>query len=133
MPTRPNRRQIKMTVTEQSPIATWPNPKGKTETTLYELKAVDEHGQPIPDKLRSFAQLEIGKLDIYEVEPYNHPAHGESLTVHRPRSNTTNRVAALEKQVDDLANRVAALEEGKGEGVVLRKGGKAGWTGPLGS
>lgn len=122
-----------MTVTDQSILSTWPNPKGKGETHLYELTAVDEHGQPITDKLRSFAELEIGKLDIYEVEPYNHPQHGQSLTVHRPRSNTSNRVTALEKQVNDLANRVAALEEKpQSEGVVLRKGGKAGWTGSFG-
>jgi hypothetical protein len=120
-----------MTVTKQSPIATWPNPKGKGETTLYEVTAVDEHGEPITDKLRSFAELEIGKLDIYEVEPYSHPQHGDSLTVHRPRSNTSQRVAALEKVVNDLANRVAALEEGDNK-VVLRRGGRAGFQGSFG-
>jgi hypothetical protein len=100
----------KMCVTHQKVIATWPNTKGTSETNLYEITAVDEHGQPITEKLRSFAEVELNILIEYDLEPYSHPQHGESWTVKKPRSNTTQRVGHLEKQVEDLGDRLSAVE-----------------------
>lgn len=100
----------KMCVTHQKVIATWPNSKGTSETSLYEVTAVDENGQPITEKLRSFAEVELNILIEYDLEPYSHPQHGESWTVKKPRSNTTQRVAHLEKEVQDLKDRLSAVE-----------------------
>lgn len=102
----------KMTVTDQSVLKTWANPKGSTgETNLWEVIAVDEHGEMITEKLRSFAELELGILIEYDIEPYDSPKHGRSWTVKKPRANTTQRVQALEQRVDELADRLSAVEE----------------------
>lgn len=102
----------KLTATEQKELVSWPNPKGKTETVLYEVKAVDEDGKPWePKPLRSFALLELGVQFEYEVEPYRHAKTGEeSITLKRPRQNTTQRVAYVEEQLKDAFDRIAALE-----------------------
>jgi hypothetical protein len=103
------RAKRRLTVTDQSVMATWDNGKGG-ETTLYEITAVDENGAPVTEKLRSFAELEEGVLIEYEIERYNHPTHGLSYTLHRPKQNTARRVAALEKQVQTLLDRLSAVE-----------------------
>jgi hypothetical protein len=71
---------------------------------------VDENGAPVTEKLRSFAELEEGVLIEYEIERYNHEKHGLSYTLHRPKQNTARRVAALEKQVQSLLDRLSAVE-----------------------
>jgi hypothetical protein len=103
----------KLCVTSQKVLATWPNKKGTSETHLYEVTAVDENGVEVPasEKLRSFAELELNVLIEYELEPYDHPKHGKSWTVKKPRSNTTQRVGHLEGQVKDLQDRISAIEE----------------------
>lgn len=105
-------RKIKLCVVESRELAVWPSKKGTSESVLYEIKAVDEEGKPWePKPLRSFAQLEAGVLLTYEVELYKHPKTGdESITLKRPRQNTTARVAYLEKQFEELTDRVAQLE-----------------------
>jgi hypothetical protein len=102
----------KLTVTETRELVSWPNPKSKTETVLYEVKAVDENGKTWePHPLRSFAILEIGVQFEYDCEPYEHAKSGEkSITLKRPRQNTTQRVAHLEGQLEDLTDRLAAVE-----------------------
>jgi hypothetical protein len=107
----------RMCVTHQKVLASWPNSKGTGETNLYEVTAVDENGEVIGEKLRSFAELELSILIEYEVEPYTHPQHGKSWTVKKPRSNTTQRVGVLEKQVEDLTDRLAAVEQHLGVGL----------------
>lgn len=110
---REGRGKRRLTVTDQRVISEWDNGKGGT-TTLYEIDAVDEHGTKIKEPLRSFAELEEGVLIEYEIEPYNHPKHGRSYTLHRPKQNTAKRVAALEKQVQTLLDRVSAVETQQG-------------------
>lgn len=107
----------KMCVTHQKVIATWPNSKGTSETHLYEVTAVDENGVEITEKLRSFSELELNILIEYDLEPYSHPQHGESWTVKKPRSNTTQRVAHLEKQLEDVTDRLSAIEQRLGLGA----------------
>lgn len=106
---REGKGKRKLTVTGQKVISTWDNKKGG-ETTLYEVEAVDEHGNKITEPLRTFAELEEGVLIEYEIEPYRHPQHGLSYTLHRPKQNTTKRVAALEKLVGTLTDRLSAVE-----------------------
>lgn len=107
----------KMCVTHQKVIATWPNKKGTSETHLYEVTAVDENGEPITEKLRSFSELELNILIEYDLEPYSHPQHGESWTVKKPRSNTTQRVGHLEQELHDVKDRLSAVEAKLGLGV----------------
>jgi hypothetical protein len=114
----------KMCVTHQKVLASWPNGKGTGQTNLYEITAVDENGEVIREKLRSFAELEDGILIEYELEPYDHPQHGKSWTVKRPRSNTTQRVGVLEKQLEDVTDRVAAIEQHLGIGPAAIPAGK---------
>lgn len=100
----------RLTVTSQREISTWDNGKGG-QTTLYEVTAVDEHGSAIEVPLRAFSELEEGVLIEYRVEPYEHPkSHEKSYTLKRPKHNTTARVVALEKAVQDLSDRLAAVE-----------------------
>lgn len=108
----PDAFKKKLTVVEQKELVSWPNKKGKSETVLYELKAVDEDGNPWePRPLRSFALMELDVPFEYDIEPYTHPQTGErSMTVKRPRQNTTQRVAYLEEQMQDAFDRIAALE-----------------------
>lgn len=110
MPDKRKPFKKKMCVTHQKVIATWPNSKGTSETHLYEVTAVDENGLPITEKLRSFSELELNILIEYDLEPYSHPQHGESWTVKKPRSNTTQRVQHLEKELVDVKDRLAAVE-----------------------
>lgn len=115
----------KLCVTNQKVIASWPNSKGTTETSLYEVTAVDDQGAPVNEKLRSFAELELNVLIEYELEPYNHPQHGFSWTVKKPRSNTSQRVRELEKQLETALDRISALEArvGIGPGADVMKEG----------
>ena len=106
----------KLCVTSQKVLASWPNSKGTTETHLYEVVAVDENGEMVKEKLRSFAELELNVLIEYEIEPYSHAQHGKSWTVKKPRSNTTQRVGQLEKTVEDLTDRLSAIEARLGIG-----------------
>lgn len=108
-----SRAKRKLTVTDQKTIAEWDNGKGGT-TTLWEIEAVDEHGMKITEPLRSFAELEEGVLIQYEIERYEHEKHGVSYTLHRPKQNTAKRVAALEKQMQDLLDRLSAVEMQQG-------------------
>lgn len=119
MPERQPKGKRKLTVTDCVVLKEWDSGKtdkegAKTKTTLWEIKAVDEHGAPVREKLRSFAELEVGVLIEYEVEKYTHDEHGVSFTLKRPRQNTTNRVRALEQQMADLTDRVSAIEAGRG-------------------
>lgn len=102
----------KLTVTDQTVISTWDSGKGDgKETHLWRVDAVDEDGNVVEQELRSFAELEIGILIEYEVEPYDSPKHGRSYTLKRPRANTTARVGQLEEQMQRVLERLAAVEQ----------------------
>lgn len=104
-----------MTVTGQTVISTWDSGKkdGK-ETHLWKVEAVDENGEAITQELRSFAELELGILIEYDIEPYDSEKHGRSYTVKKPRANTTARVGVLEDQMRSALERINALEQNAG-------------------
>lgn len=101
----------KLIVTKCEEHAVWQTTKGG-ETVLFAVEATDEQGEKWePAPLRSFAQLEIGVPQVYQCAPYVHKKTGErSMTLKRPRHNTTEKLRHLENTVADLAARVAALE-----------------------
>lgn len=102
--------KVILTVTKQKAIATFDNPKGNGQSTLYEVSALDENGQVVAEPLRTFAELSLGKAVEYDVEKYVHDRHGTSWTLKKPRENIGRRVEALEEQAQDFANRLSALE-----------------------
>lgn len=101
----------KLTVTKCEEHVVWKT-KNK-ETVLYKVEATDETGEKWePYPLRSFAEVEVGVPQIYQCTPYQHKETGErSITLKRPRHNTTEKIRHLEGQVADLAERVSALEK----------------------
>lgn len=114
MPAKGKSFKKKLRVTHQRVLKSWTNTKGganTTETHLYAVTAVDENGEEVKEPLRSFSELELGVLIEYEIEPYERPGKDKSWTVKKPRSNTTARVAELEKRVNELSDRLAAVEE----------------------
>lgn len=109
----PEKFEKRLTVTECEEYAVWSSSGGKAETVLYDAKATDENGEPwepgLP--LRSFALLEVGVPQTYTCSYYTHKKSGEkSITLKRPRHNTTEKIKHLEDIVADLAARVSALE-----------------------
>jgi len=102
--------KVILTVTGQRVIATFDKRQGSGRTTLYEVNAVDQHGQPVEEALRAFTELPIGKAMEFEVSRYDHPRHGISWTVQKPRENTAQRVADLEDRVKDIEDRLGAVE-----------------------
>lgn len=100
-----------LTATEQSVIATFPNKNGTGMSTLYDVRAVDEAGEPITDPLRSFAECPIGKAVEYEVERHEDERHGLSWTLKPPRQNLGHRTEKLESKVRDLEDRILAIED----------------------
>jgi len=102
--------KVILTVTRQRAISTFEKKKGTGQTTLYEVEAVDENGEVVEDALRSFAELPLGEAVEYDVSRYEHPRHGVSWTVQKPRENTSRRVSDLEKRVQDLEDRLSAVE-----------------------
>lgn len=116
-----------LTATKQRVIATFPNRQGR-EQTLYEIEAVNENGEPIVEPLRSFTELPLGKAVEYDVERYEHQRHGVSWTLKKPRENLGRRVAELEGRVQDLADRLSALEGTKRDNDDLARAGLANLT-----
>lgn len=107
----------KLIVTDCSEHVVWGTRKGK-ETVLYAIKATDTEGNTWePHPLRSFAQLEVGVPVEYTCEPYRHKETGEqSITLKRPRHNTTEQIRHLEGRLDEAFSRIAALEKNAGAG-----------------
>lgn len=73
----------RLTVTACSPIHTGTGKSGKPYT-IYEVFAVDEAGQTVEAKLRSFDPLELNKLVEYDIERREDNRHGTSYTLKRP-------------------------------------------------
>jgi hypothetical protein len=102
----------KLTVTGQKELATFKNDKDE-DTTIYEIKAVTEAGEPVTVKLRTFqADLPQRELIEFEVTPYDHPEHGRSYTIKIPGKGRASKkdIAELKQQLNDIAGRVSALE-----------------------
>lgn len=99
-----------LTIVDQTEVASWPREDGKGTKTLYSVKALDKDGVAIEEALRTFAELPLGKAMEFLVRRYDHPRHGLSWTISRPRENTADRIQKLEQRVSDLTDRVSALE-----------------------
>lgn len=107
----------RLTVTACSPMYTGHNKKGKPYT-IFEVFAVDDAGQTVEAKLRSFDPLEINKLVEYEIERREDPRHGTSYTLKkpgRPDPPVDPRLLQRElvkqaEQITGLARRLALTE-----------------------
>jgi hypothetical protein len=89
------------------------------EYAMYDIKALDEGGAPISERLRSFEPMPVGELREYEVHPYDNEQFGRSYTLKLPKAGSRlgPKVDALREEVDELkaenkklAGRIAALE-----------------------
>jgi hypothetical protein len=104
----------KLTITGCKDVYHGTNNKGN-DYTIFEVQAVDEHGQPVQETLKSFEVLEIGLVADFEVERYDGGQHGVSYTLKRQREKLGPRVQRLEEQVIPiLERRVEHLERTMG-------------------
>lgn len=81
----------------------------KGEYVIYEVTATSEAGDPIELELRSFSQLPTG-VGEYEVSEYR-GKKGVSYTLKKPGGSGGGGGARLGPKVDELRDRVDALEE----------------------
>lgn len=77
---------------------------------LHEISATTADGKPIRARLVSFDAFEPGEVDVL-VERQDHPEHGTSYLLRRPRAALAGRVETLEDQLRSLTERVDRLEE----------------------
>jgi hypothetical protein len=96
----------KVIVREVAPIKSGTGPRGSW--TLYRVMAADEHGEVITAPLTSFEELPTGELIDVAIEPRTHERFGTTYTLKRPRAGES-----LRARVDELEQRVAALEAGR--------------------
>lgn len=114
----------KLTVTSISQITTFTNKRGNP-STLYEVYALGEDGEPIDLPLRSFEELPQNELIEVDVERYFHEKHGESYTLSTgrggggsgggspsPGARLGPKVDELRDRLDEIERRVARLESG---------------------
>ncbi len=76
---------------------------------LHRIEATTLDGKPIRARLTSFDAFEPGEVEV-DVEREDHPQHGVSYKIGRPRGKLAGRVAQLEADVRALAARVDRLE-----------------------
>jgi hypothetical protein len=98
----------KLTVTSQAILTTFKNSKGN-DTTLYEVYAVNETGEPIELPLRAFDPLPENELIEVEVSKHTSERWGESFTLKQTGQRSPG--ARLGPKVDDLRGRIVALEQ----------------------
>lgn len=96
----------KLIVTGQKLLATL-----KSGSSLYECFATDEHGKPVDLPLRSFVEIEPGKVEDYEVRPYDDKERGIRTFTLIPKERES-RTAKLVKEVKLLEERLNDLENG---------------------
>lgn len=115
----------KLNVISTSVIKTGTSASGK-EWTLYEVTAVTESGAPIEEKLKSFDKLE-GTVEV-EVERNDDPKFGTSYMLKLPGGSAPPAGARLGPKVDELRDRVTAVEAQLAElrGLVNQLRGAAG-------
>jgi hypothetical protein len=82
------------------------------EWRLHEIEATTVDGKPIRARLVSFDAFEAGEVDVL-VERQDHPEHGTSYLLRRPRAVLAGRVEGLEREVRALADRIGRLEDGR--------------------
>ena len=102
----------KLTVTSIKAIKTFTNKNGN-ESTIYEVFAVGEDGDPIDKTLRSFDALPEGELIEVEVSRYEHEKYGESFTL-KPvggSKGSPSPGARLGPKVDELRDKFEQLRE----------------------
>jgi hypothetical protein len=101
------RGRRRMTVTSLEAVKSGTSDKGK-DWTLYDVGALDEAGDPIDAKLKTFdGTLPIGDLVELDVTKQTHEQYGDSYLLERPGSG---RGGGLKGSVDDLRERVERLE-----------------------
>jgi len=101
----------KLTITAQRELARWQ--KDGEDKVIFEIEAVNEQGQPINKKLRTFhPELPQGELIEFEVAEYIHESYGQTFTLKLPSKGRASKkdINDLRKQVSALADRVGALE-----------------------
>jgi hypothetical protein len=103
----------RLTVLETKALKSGTGANGKP-WTIYDVTAVGEDGAPIEEKLRSFDELH-GTVEV-EIERVEHEKYGVSYTLKLPRgapgaAPAPSAGARPGPQVDELRNRVAALEQ----------------------
>jgi hypothetical protein len=81
--------------------------KGGGEGRVMRVHATTVEGVPIPQKLKTFATLPVGREIDVDVKPDNHPEYGESFIVSLPGGRTRERL-------DDHERRLTQLEERAG-------------------
>lgn len=105
----------KLIVTGQKDLATLAN-----GSILYEVTATDADGEVIDLPFRAFAELTIGEVAEYQVQPYDHPdpKYGRTYTlIPKERESRTKqltkKVRELEERLNDIENsldaRIAAI------------------------
>lgn len=88
--------------------------------TIYNIKANDEHGNPIDTKLNAFEVMPLGEQTV-EASPYYKNGQFESVTVRKPKNGGTSieaihsRLELLEEAKSQLESRVTSLEAQVGE------------------
>ena len=118
MAEKPQKFKTKLIVKSQEPVGSFE--RNDNTVTIYGVEAVNEQGQKVDKKLRTFhEELPIGELTEFEVEPYEHKDFGMTYTlklITRGRASKKD-VADLTRQITDIASRLSALE---GEVQALR-------------
>ena len=107
----------KLTPTQVTAVSSGTNAKGG-EWTLYKVVAVDEAGQPIDAKLKSFTALKVGELAEVVVERQEDPKYGVSFLLKPSKGGLKASVDELRGQVDELRGRIERLESHAGVGDV---------------
>lgn len=105
--------QTKLTVTSKEVAHQGTSKKGNP-FTIWEVFAVDEAGQPVEHKLRTFEDLPEGELLSVKAEEYVDDRRGTTYTLStgRPRNTNPSRGSegGLAQSVDELRARVDLLE-----------------------
>lgn len=73
------------------------------EYVMYDVLALDESGEPITSRLRSYEQLPLDQLGEFEVHPYDNEQYGRSYTIKPLKQKSSG--ARLGPKVDELRER----------------------------
>jgi hypothetical protein len=100
MPTDTQKKTINVTEC----VAGYSGTSERGDYTIFDIKALQENGQPVPVKLRAFSEVPLG-LAEYEMEKYTNKNNEVSWTLKTPRSGGVTPQA-----FNDLVKRVTDLE-----------------------
>jgi hypothetical protein len=102
----------KIVVREQKEIHRGTNRRGH-DYVIYQLIATTEGGVAIDQNLRSFQKLPLNQLIEVTIERFESTNFGVSYTVSTKAKGADavgQRISGLERQVEELAKRLAAVE-----------------------